>query len=201
MRLSPRVATFVVDNQNGQKMKETTLAGALQEQSLEAQGYDKIFNCLMDIVRDKKMDDALGNEIKRYILDYLAANPPREFDRFSDKSYLRTYIGRDAATGWEAIMMSWREGNTTSIHAHPQFAGYHFADGRFRLEIFEPTGEGKARRVKDIVVTAPCAFHAIGKTAGFDNHIHRITCLTPTGHSLHVYSDDARQGKVYTEEE
>ena len=26
-----------------------------------------------------------------------------------------------------------------------------------------------------------------------------ITCLSPTGHSLHVYSDDALRGKVYGE--
>lgn len=181
-------------------MRETTLANVLEEQSLEVQGYDEIFNRLMGIVRNKEINDELGNEIEKCILDYLASNPPHEFDRFSDKSYMRTYIGRDEATGWEAIMMSWREGNTTSIHAHPQFAGYHFATGEFRLEIFEAVGNGKARCIKDITVKAPCAFHAIGEAGSFNNHIHRITCLTPTGHSLHVYSDDARQGIVYTEE-
>lgn len=182
-------------------MKETTLANVLQERSLEAQGYDAAFNGLMDIVRNKEIDDRLGKRIEGYISNYLAENPPREFDRYSDKSYLRTYLGRDATTGWEAIMMSWREGNTTSIHAHPQYAGYNFADGRFRLEIFEPAADGKARRVKDITLTAPCAFHAIGPAGSFENHIHRITCLSPTGHSLHVYSDDAKKGKVYTEKE
>ena len=181
-------------------MTQTTLANVLQERSLEAQCYDDIFNRLMDTVRDRRIDDSMGKDIQRLILDYLAENPPREFDRYSDKSYLRTYIGRDKATGWEAIMMSWREGNVTSIHAHPQFAGYHFADGRFRLEIFEPTADGKALRIKDVTITTPCAFYAIGDEGSFENHIHRITCLSPTGHSLHVYSDDARQGKVYEEE-
>lgn len=181
-------------------MTQTTLANVLQERSLEAQGYDDIFNRLMDTVRDRRIDDSMGKDIQKLILDYLAENPPREFDRYSDKSYLRTYIGRDKATGWEAIMMSWCEGNVTSIHAHPQFAGYHFADGRFRLEIFEPTADGRARRIKDVTITAPCAFYAIGDEGSFENHIHRITCLSPTGHSLHVYSDDARQGKVYEEE-
>lgn len=180
-------------------MKETTLENVLQEPSLDAQGYDGIFTALMEIVRGRVIDDALGDDIERYILRYLAENPPHAFDTFSDKSYLRNYIGRDTATGWEAIMMSWREGNTTSIHAHPQFAGYHFADGRFRVEIFEPAGNDTARRIRDLAVTAPRAFHAIGKAGAFDNHIHRITCLGPTGHSLHVYSDDAKKGKVYTE--
>ena len=96
-------------------------------------------------------------------------------------------------------MISWQDGNRTSIHAHPQFAGYHFADGRFRLEIFEPAGDGTARPVHSAEVEAPCAFFAIGKPGCFDNHIHRITCLSPTGHSLHVYSDDALRGEVYGE--
>ena len=29
----------------------------------------------------------------------------------------------------------------------------------------------------------------------FNNHIHRITCLSDTAHSLHVYSDDALKGE------
>ena len=45
----------------------------------------------------------------------------------------------------------------------------------------------------------PCAFFAVGAPGRFDNHIHRITCLSPTGHSLHVYSDDALRGEVYGE--
>ena len=49
--------------------------------------------------------------------------------------------------------MSWQEGNRTSIHAHPQFAGYHFADGRFRLEIFEPAGDGTQSGSRDVSTT------------------------------------------------
>lgn len=96
--------------------------------------------------------------------------------------------------------MSWKKGNRTSIHAHPQFAGYHIADGSFRLEIFEPTDGGTARLKESTVVEGPCAFFAVGVPGRFDNHIHRITCLSDTGHSLHVYSDDALQGEIYREE-
>ena len=66
-------------------------------------------------------------------------------------------------------------------------------------ETFEPAGDGTARPVHSAEVEAPCAFFAIGKPGCFDNHIHRITCLSPTGHSLHVYSDDALRGEVYGE--
>lgn len=95
--------------------------------------------------------------------------------------------------------MTWKHGNRTSIHAHPQFAGYNFADGIFRVEIFEPAGDGRARLVEECTVTAPESFFAIGAAGRFDNHIHRITCLSETGHSLHIYSDDALRGQIYEE--
>ena len=154
-----------------QERHATTLAEDLQEASASAAEYGEFFTGLTGITDRKPVDDALGERIQ----------------------------GRSPETGWEAIVMSWQEGNRTSIHAHPQFAGYHFADGRFRLEIFEPAGDGTARPVHSAEVEAPCAFFAIGKPGCFDNHIHRITCLSPTGHSLHVYSDDALRGEVYGE--
>ena len=181
-------------------MTQTTLANVLQERSLEAQGYDDIFNRLMDTVRDRRIDDSMGKDIQKLILDYLAENPPREFDRYSDKSYLRTYIGRDDATGWEAIMMSWREGNVTSIHAHPQFAGYHFADGRFPPRDIRTDGQRQGPPHKRYHDNSTLRILRHRRRGSFENHIHRITCLSLTGHSLHVYSDDARQGKVYEEE-
>ena len=55
-------------------------------------------------------------------------------------------------------------------------------------------------RPESAVVEGPCAFFAVGAPGRFDNHIHRITCLSDTGHSLHVYSDDALRGEVYREE-
>ena len=96
--------------------------------------------------------------------------------------------------------MGWKRGNRTSIHSHPQFAAYNFADGEFEIEIFEPTGEGRARLVERVHISEPQSFYAIGKAGAFDNHIHRITCLSEQGHSLHIYSDNALQGITYEEE-
>ena len=95
--------------------------------------------------------------------------------------------------------MSWKRGNTTTIHGHPQFAAYNFADGIFRLEIFEKVSETSARKIKAVEIDRPGGFFALGDSEGFDNHILRITCLSDTGHSLHVYSDDALKGRVYEE--
>ena len=50
-------------------MTQTTLANVLQERSLEAQGYDDIFNRLMDTVRDRRIDDSMGKDIQKLILD------------------------------------------------------------------------------------------------------------------------------------
>ncbi len=75
------------------------------------------------------------------------------------------------------------------------------ADGRFRVEVFEPTGDGRAQRIAEQVIDGREGFFAIGTPGRFDNHLHRITCLSPTGHSLHVYSDDALQGIAFTEAE
>lgn len=173
-----------------------TLAENFAGTSAAANGYETFFSGLTEITDANRIDNALGGRIKSYVLGWLAENPLTPFDDYSDTTYRRTYLGR-SPQGWEAIVMSWKEGNRTSIHAHPQFAGYHFADGRFMVEVFEPTDEGLAHLVKEVEVEAPCAFFAIGEPGRFDNHIHRITCLSPTGHSLHVYSDDALRGNVY----
>ena len=155
-----------------QERHATTLAEDLQEASACTAVYGEFFTGLLGIIGRKPVDDALGERIQGYVLGWLEGHPLTEFDDYSATAYRRTYLGRSPETGWEAIVMSWQEGNRTSIHAHP---------------------------VQSAEVEAPCAFFAIGKPGCFDNHIHRITCLSPTGHSLHVYSDDALRGKVYGE--
>lgn len=180
-----------------QERHTATLAADLQEASASTAGYEEFFTELLGITAGNPVDDALGKRIQGYVLGWLAEHPLTAFGDYSETAYRRTYLGRCPQTGWEAIVMSWKEGNRTSIHAHPQFAGYHFADGRFRLEIFGPAAGDAVRLIERVEVEAPCAFFAIGKPGCFDNHIHRITCLSGTGHSLHVYSDDALRGEVY----
>ena len=126
-------------------MKKTTLADNLPECSAAAAGFGDFFSGLLETTAAKTIDDALGQQIRAYVLGWLQTHPLTAFDDYSDTAYRRTYLGRCPATGWEAIVMSWKNGNRTSIHAHPQFAGYHIADGTFRLEIFEPAAGGAAR--------------------------------------------------------
>ena len=158
-----------------------------------------LFSGLLEVTHTRAVDDGLGERIEEYVMSWLGDHALDGFDDYSADGYRRTYLGRSPETGWEAIVMSWQEGNRTSIHAHPQFAGYFFADGRFLVEIFEPAAAGYARLQRSVVVEAPLGFYAVGAEGSFENHIHRITCLSPTGHSLHVYSDDALRGTVYRE--
>lgn len=176
---------------------EATLAEQTSLISTALDGYAPFFDRLLSIVRNRPIDDALGEQIKSYVLEWLTGHSLDAFDAYSAESYVRTYLGRSPETRWEAILMSWQAGNTTAIHAHPQFAGYHFADGVFKVEIFEPVADYRARLTDTLLIDRPAGLFAVGQPGRFDNHIHRITCLSETGHSLHVYSDDALRGAVY----
>lgn len=173
--------------------KETILREDFTAAPCLVAGYESFMEGLLDIVRSGKIDEVMGEQVKTYVLDYVKKNPLVQFARFSGDTYIRNYIGRDES-GWEAIVMSWKKGNRTAIHSHPQFAGYTFADGEFFVEIFEPC-EGGIRLVDELVINDTLGLYAIGEAGKFDNHIHRITCLSETAHSLHVYSDDALKGK------
>lgn len=155
------------------------------------------FEGLIALVRNYTINKQLGERIKAYVLGWLSTQSLDDFNDFSDESYVRTYLGRCPRTHWEAILMSWKQGNMTSIHAHPQFAGYHFAGGIFQVEIFESVGSHSVRLIDKLTVDKPTGFFAVGKAGAFDNHVHRITCLSETGHSLHVYSDNALKGQTY----
>ena len=157
-------------------------------------GYESFMNGLLNIVHSGPICESVGEQIKSYVLDFVQNHPLDSFDRFSDETYMRNYIGRDTESGWEAIVMSWKKGNRTAIHAHPQFAGYTFADGESLVEVFEPFKEG-IRLVQEMTISDIHGLYAIGEAGKFNNHIHRITCLSDMAHSLHVYSDDALKGE------
>ena len=81
-------------------------------------GYESFMNGLLNIVHSGPICESVGEQIKSYVLDFVQNHPLDSFDRFSDETYTRNYIGRDTESGWEAIVMSWKKGNRTAIHAH-----------------------------------------------------------------------------------
>lgn len=112
-------------------MNTDTLAGNLAVPSLEYNGYASFFSGLLEVTHTRAVDDGLGERIEEYVMSWLGDHALDGFDDYSADGYRRTYLGRSPETGWEAIVMSWQEGNRTSIHAHPQFAGYFSRTGDF----------------------------------------------------------------------
>ena len=145
-----------------QAIKTPVLADSYPLQPRITEGYEPFFTGLLGFCADATIDEALAARIKTYVQGWLATHPLNAFDRFSDESYLRTYLGRCPRTHWEAIVMSWKAGNRTSIHAHPQFAGYYFADGEFQVEIFEQAGPTALKLANVVRVNGQEGFAAIG---------------------------------------
>ena len=178
--------------------KKHALSECYPMPAIELEGYGAFFDKLMDAVRSSEVDEPLAEAIKAMACGTVAQIDPAKLP-YSRETYLRNYMGRDEASGWEAILMSWSGGNRTSIHSHPQFASYTFGSGRFLVEVFEPGREGAAVKVAEFEAEAGQDFHSIGEPGRMDNHIHRITCLSDKGFSLHVYSGDALEGLTYRE--
>lgn len=181
---------------------DNILKTEMKQKSVSIDGYEDYFTGLMEIVGASEPSEELGEEIKSYTKSYVRLNSLEEVADYDDELYRRNYIGRDVDSGWEAIIMSWQKGNQTKIHSHPQYAGYTFSDGEFLVEVYESLGNGSARKTGEMHIANGSieSYFALGETASFGNHIHRITCLSDTGHSLHVYSDDALKGYIYSEE-
>lgn len=162
-------------------------------------GYGDFFAGIMDIAGGGRPEERTGETLRSYVQDFLASCDLGQFHKMPGEPYSRIYLGRDEATGWEAIMMCWEKGSATTIHGHPCFAAYNFAGGRFLIEMFDRDTDGSLRAAGAVEAAGGDGFFAIGRPGTFDNHIHRITCLSDTGHSLHVYCGDARKGVVFEE--
>lgn len=160
-------------------------------------GYGDFFDGVMKITGSGFPNPATGEALRGYVRDFLKTCDTARFRKMPDEPYSRVYLGRDGDTGWEAIMMCWGKDSTTTIHGHPCFASYNFASGRFRIEMFDMDAENGLRDAGSVEVAKGDGFFAIGRPGTFDNHIHRITCLSDTGHSLHIYCGDARKGVVF----
>lgn len=142
-----------------------------------------------------EIDQIVGRKISNYVLDYVKNNSIILSNPIQSDNYVRTYIGRDPKTNLEALIMSWSKDNQTTIHSHPKFACYTFAEGEFLIEVFEQIGNSSKVTLKEsTIINKPMSLYSIGENDTYDNHIHRITCLSETGTSLHIYSDDALKG-------
>jgi len=160
-------------------------------------GYEDYFNGLLSIVSPNELSDQLTDAIKQYALTFINVWNPKDF-RYIGNEYTRNFIGADEKSKWEAIVMCWRKGNETEIHGHPDFASYTILSGELLIETFLPNGINTVKKEMELKCHAGESFFSIGNRGLFDNHIHRLTCLSDEAYSLHIYSDDARKGKIYS---
>ncbi len=160
-------------------------------------GYEEFFNELLSIIAGKNIDKKLGETITKHALSFINKWHANDF-KHCGNSYTRCYIGKDEISKWEAIVMCWKKGNQTSIHGHPDFASYTFLQGDMLVETFTPTENDKVVKNSETIYKLGTSLYAIGKSSAFDNHIHSLTCLSDDAYSLHIYSDDARKGRVFS---
>ncbi|MEM9089912.1 MAG: hypothetical protein AAGC93_14335 [Cyanobacteria bacterium P01_F01_bin.53] len=126
---------------------------------------------------------------------------------FEPKAYTRTCIAKEGTINtaitrnepearYEALVMRWDQQVKTSIHGHPRFSLYHVISGLFEIETFEQK-RGQSLELKETQqLRAAETTWFLGQAKRYDNCIHRVTCLKP-GFTFHIYSEDARKGKVY----
>jgi predicted metal-dependent enzyme (double-stranded beta helix superfamily) len=179
-------------------MKLVETVGNPNEVRLVKPGYEDFFKELMNLVRENDLSEKLGEDLKRFALTFPSHYDLDAFDIDSANQYERTIIGKDES-GWEAIIMTWHKGRQSSIHGHPQFASYNVLRGKLKLEIFEDAkGNGDITLVNTLEIDENTGHFAIGESNTMSNHIHRVTCLSDISYSLHIYSDDARKGFIYS---
>jgi hypothetical protein len=155
-------------------------------------GYEELFKALLATVAGKPIVPALGEELKTFAIAAAARVNTGDFQSFTSP-YTRNYIGKDPLSGWEMIVMGWRKGDRTAIHGHPLYAGYTGVAGNVLLEVFEKVGGG-LKKVLEHVLQPGESLYSVGEVQDYENHIHRLTGLTDTAFTLHIYSDDARKG-------
>ena len=85
-----------------------TLAEDFGGERVVSNGYGGFMEGLLQLVEGKEIGAPLGEQIKAYALGFVEEHDLGGFNRFSDETYVRDYIGRDAGTGWEAIVMCWK---------------------------------------------------------------------------------------------
>lgn len=109
--------------------------------------------------------------------------------------YSRTILHREPC-GFEVMVARWSKAAKTPIHGHPGYALIYVVEGElweesfdYRLDCLETA---RSRRFKSGSYSLDQ-----GIEGRFDNSIHQITAVSECL-SLHVYSDDALKGKVYT---
>lgn len=113
----------------------------------------------------------------------------------AEKGYSRTILYRGSC-GFEIMIARWSKMAKTPIHGHPGFALIYVIEGQFEEESYVKNSEEIVSAGQHQLSSGAFAFDG-GVEGRFDNSIHQITAVTE-GLSLHIYSDDALKGEIYS---
>ena len=83
-----------------------TLAARYDEPCDTRADYGTFFDELLTLATAAPLGPATGERIRDYVMPWLETHPLGSFDRYSDRSYVRSYLGRCPRTHWEALVMS-----------------------------------------------------------------------------------------------
>ena len=161
------------------------------------QTQEEIFDRFLE-----RMENALSDEDKVELVRWLSntisetIDDPSLYEQANDEQYARNIILKED-DGWEVILVCWKKGLESSIHGHPYICSYNFLFGEFDLEIYQKDKDGNISLINEVFVDQQRILIDIGTPNTFDNHIHKVKCLSDLGYSLHIYSDDARKGEEY----
>jgi len=157
-------------------------------------GHEVFFESLTKLFGNGIIDEPRAEKIKELVLSEMQRIQEKEWT-FSTEKYIRNYVGK-VENGLEAIVMGWSKDLKSSIHGHPKFALYAIMTGEIEIEIYQ-LENGRPVLQQTVVAKEGDVYYSIGTSENFDNHIHRISCKSETSLSLHIYSEDAREGVVY----
>ncbi len=110
-------------------------------------------------------------------------------------SYSRTMLSRNKS-GMEVLVARWDKGLKSTIHGHPAFAMVYVVEGSLDVEQYKKTNS-EVLKIGVKTFNAKEYFYGQGVEGKFDNHIHRIIA-TDNSLSIHIYSDDALKGEVFS---
>ncbi len=141
--------------------------------------------------------DSLGPWLQRQVTAY--SFPDANQIPFRSAAYTRNRVAQENSghdQGFEALIMRWDEQVQTSIHGHPEFSFYYVISGCFNMDLFAHASTGRLRLTESKRFVPGEAMWFLGQAGQYDNFIHRVTCLE-TGHTFHIYSEDARKGLAF----
>ncbi|MFH2130065.1 MAG: hypothetical protein ABIK68_06795 [bacterium] len=140
-----------------------------------------------------KYDDAKMVSIIRELVT--AGHLPMEAFPRINNGYSRTILYREPA-GFEVMVARWSRDAITPVHGHPWYSLVYLIQGSLSESLFK-MGNGRLLEIEPKIYSTGEFSVDRGIEGAFDNAIHQMTACEDSL-SLHIYSDDAIKGEIYS---